>query len=291
MRIVTDNASDITNPMAQELGIIKIPFGLTFMDKFYNNNADLPAIELYQLMENHPDQFPVTSLPPVGKFVEVFEKLVSEGQEILSIHMSSGLSGTYNTACMAAEIVRQKYQDAKIFLFDTRTLSVCEGWQVLAAQQMADLGKTYEEIKQHLEAFQHSIKFFYTLDSLKYLIKGGRISHLKGLLAMLMHIRPIITVGDDGKYVEAGKFPTYNRALRGIVALIQQNYDTTRELRFQLVHGDNPSGVESLTALLREHFKCSFGPALQGDNAAGAHVGPSIVGVAVGYADEVTVTL
>jgi DegV family protein with EDD domain len=239
------------------------------------------------MLREHPDKYPTTSQPSVGHFIEVYENLVKEGQEILSVHISSGLSGTYNTAKAAAEIVKQKYAGAKIHLWDTKTLSVAEGWQVLTACSMEKGGKSLEEIEEVLHELRENTRFFFTLDTLKYLIHGGRISHLKGLIASMLNIRPIITVDGEGKYVEAGKFISFKRALTGMCSVIQNFFDTSRPLLIQIVHGENPIGVEILSNVLAERLHCQFNPVIQGDVAAGAHVGPSIVGLVVGYADKV----
>jgi DegV family protein with EDD domain len=287
MKIVTDNASDIPVEMTARFGIIKIPLGLTFNGMDFPDTTKIIPDEFYQMLRDHPDKFPTTSQPAVGRFIEVYENLVKEGQEILSVHISSRLSGTYNTAKAAAEIVKQKYADARIHLWDTKTLSVAEGWQVLTACSMEKAGKSLEEIEAVLGELRKNTRFFFTLDTLKYLIHGGRISHLKGLIASMLNIRPIIMVDDEGKYVEAGKFISFKRALGGMASVLQNFFEPSRPIRIQLVHGENLAGVAILKNNLAEHFQSQFSPIIQGDVAAGAHVGPSIVGVAVGYADQV----
>lgn len=285
MKIVTDTGCDIPAEKADALGIIRVPFSLTFAGATHTSDSLDPAV-FYKMLKDNPDVYPTTSQPSAGQFVEVYEKLVKEGHEILSLHISSALSGTYNSAVAAAEIIRQRYQDAKIHLWDTRTLSVAEGWQVLAAASLLRAGKGLAEIEDALSRLRENVRFFFTLDTLKYLIHGGRISHIKGLMASLLNIRPIITVSPEGKYAETGKFVSFRRALQGLVPTVRGKFDQARELRVHVVHGDNPDGVSSLIAHLTESFRCRFDPVLRGDVVLGAHTGESIVGMAIGYAED-----
>jgi DegV family protein with EDD domain len=289
IKIVTDTGCDIPTEKAEALGIIRVPFSLNFAGATHTSDRLDPAV-FYRMLKENPEVYPTTSQPSAGQFVEVYEKLIKEGYEIFSMHISSGLSGTYNSAMAAAEIIRQRYQDAKIHLWDTRTLSVAEGWQVLTAASLLHAGKSLDEIEAVLSRVREQVKFFFTLDTLKYLIHGGRISHIKGLMASLLNIRPIITVSPEGKYAETGKFVSFRRALQGFVPTVRGLFDQARELRVHIVHGDNPEGVSSLMKHMAESFRCSFDPALRGDIVMGAHTGESIVGMAVGYADDLALT-
>jgi len=285
MKIVTDTGCDIPAEKAEALGIIRVPFSLTFAGATHTSDRLDPA-EFYRMLKDNPDLYPTTSQPSAGQFVEVYDKIVREGHEVLSMHISSALSGTFNSALAAAEIIRQRYQNSKIHLWDTRTLSVAEGWQVLAAASMLRAGKGLADIEAALGRLRENVRFFFTLDTLKYLIHGGRISHIKGLVASLLNIRPIITVSQEGKYVETGKFVSFRRALQGFIPTVRGLFDQARELRVHIVHGDNPDGVSSLRAQLGESFRCRFDPALRGDVVLGAHTGETIVGMAIGYADD-----
>ena len=287
MKIVTDNACDIPAEKSRKLGIVKVPLSLSFNGVVYKDSNDVDPGFFYRQLRENPDLFPTTSQPSVGEFVKAYEDLVQAGHEILSVHISSGLSGTYQSALAAAEIVRQRFPECKIHLWDTRTLSVAEGWQVLAAFSLDKAGKNLDEIRQTLSHLRDNTKFYFTLDTLKYLIHGGRISHIKGLIASMLNIRPIITVDPDGKYIDAGKYISFKRALQGMAPVIQKRFDAARRLRVQVVHGENWAGVDTLVGLLKEHFQCQLDPIVQGDVALGAHVGDCIVGLAVGYADEI----
>lgn len=290
MKIVTDTGCDIPAEKADALGIIRVPFSLTFAGATHTSDKLDPAA-FYRMLKDNPDLYPTTSQPSAGQFVEVYDKLVKEGHEVLSLHISSALSGTFNSALAAAEIIRQRYQNAKIHLWDTRTLSVAEGWQVLAAASLLRAGKGLAEIEAALGRLRENVRFFFTLDTLKYLIHGGRISHIKGLVASLLNIRPIITVSPEGKYVETGKFVTFRRALQAFTPTVRGLFDQARELRVHIVHGDNPEGVSSLRTQLSESFRCTFDSALRGDVVLGAHTGETIVGMAVGYADELALAV
>ena len=195
MKIVTDSGADISFEECRALGITMIPLKVEVNGKSYQSGVDIDPDEFYDLMDASPTM-PITSTPSVGEFVEVYKTLAEEDPEILSIHLSSGLSGTYNAAVQAAALV----PEAKVTLIDTLTLSAGTAWQVRAAAAMMHAGQKLEEVVKTLHQIQEASFTFFTLPDLKYLIAGGRISHLKGLLASLLGIKPVIEVSkEDGK--------------------------------------------------------------------------------------------
>jgi DegV family protein with EDD domain len=244
--------------------------------KTYKSGVDIQPAEFYEILTRN-GSLPTTSLPSAGEFAEVYRRLAREDSEILSIHISSGLSGTYSAACKGAEQV----PEARVTLYDTLTLSVGQGWQVEAATRAANAGWPMERIRALLERVRQVTETIYTLPDLKYLIHGGRIGHLKGLMASMLNIKPLIGVGkQDGKYYQRGQQRTFQKALAHIVDAIAQDHPRGTPLRAQVAHAENPQGAERLQELVDKAFPCQWLPPTSIAPVLGAHTGPGLVGVA-----------
>lgn len=292
MQFVTDSGTDLalTPEEIEELGIHIVPLMVTLKDNSYREGVDINVVEFYRLLEE-AGEMPVTSQPSAGELAEVYRNLAEKDPDIMSIHISSGLSGTYSTARLAAELVTE----ANVNVVDTKTLSAAAGWQVEMAAKAAKAGWPIFRIKKLLESISNATDSLYTLDDLKYLIHGGRISHMKGLLASVLKIRPIIGVEKSGgTYVQLGQVRTFRKAMAGLVDQMLEEHAPGSALRVQVLHAQNPDGAESLREMVDAQFDCTWLPTSSISLVLGAHTGPSMV--AVVYAaqtifDQVAVVL
>jgi DegV family protein with EDD domain len=278
MQIVTDSGTDIhfSAQKLNELGINIVPLSVTLEGKTYREGIDIQNADFYPLLEKS-DQLPTTSQPPAGIFAELYRELAKKDPEILSIHISSGLSGTVNTARAAAEMV----PEAHVTVVDTKTLSIPAGWQVEAAARAVKAGWPLEKIIDYLKEIDLATDVVYTLKDLKYLIHGGRISHLKGLVASLLSIKPLIGVEKEhGKYVQYGQARSFDRAIENICAHIEKKFAEGSKLRVQAVHSNNPEGAQRLIEVVSKHFKCDWLPTEMLSLVLGAHVGSTMIGIA-----------
>ncbi|HNS50641.1 MAG TPA: DegV family protein [Anaerolineae bacterium] len=278
MKIVTDSGVDVILPPGkrEELGLHVLPLTVTLEGKSYREGVDIEPGELYGLLES-TGGLPTTSQPSVGEFVEVYRRLAADDPDILSIHISSGLSGTLNSAQAAGRLV----PEANITYVDTRTLSVGSGWQVEAAARAARAGWPVERIVTLVGQVGAAVETSYTLQELKYLIHGGRISHLKGMIASLLNLKPMIGVEKvKGTYIQLGAARSFKGALRGLVDLIAHRHPEGSELRVQVVHAQNPEGADMLRELVDRRFVCTWLPTGVLSLVLGAHTGPSLVGLA-----------
>jgi DegV family protein with EDD domain len=277
MQIVTDRGMDLSPQQLAELTLHFVPLQIILDGKSYSSGEDLQPDEFYRMLER-TNSFPTTSQPSVEEFARLYRKLAETDPEILSIHISSGLSGTINTARAAAESV----PEAHITIVDSLTLSAPFGWQVEAAAKAIKAGWSKDRIVAMLERLRTETRAMFTLATMKYLIHGGRISHLKGLLASVLNIKPIIAVETEhGTYAEMGKEMTFKRALHKIVDLLEDWYPSGTKLRVQLLHGNNLEGVEILRQRLLQAFNVHWEPVTAIAPVLGAHTGPSLVGLAV----------
>jgi DegV family protein with EDD domain len=278
MHIVTDSGADLCLPAEQlaGLGIHVVPLVVTLNNVAYRENVDIQASDFYALLGG-TDALPTTSQPSVGDFASVYRELAADDPEILSIHISSGLSGTIGAARSGAALV----PEAHVTLYDTKTLSVPSGWLAWAAARAAQAGWAMDRILELLDGLSEATETIYTLDQLRYLIHGGRISHMKGLIASVLHIKPLIGVEKvRGTYVQLGQARTLKRALGGLVDIIAHQHEPGSRLRAQVVHGANPEAAATLRELISERFECTWLPTGTLSLVLGAHTGPSMVGVA-----------
>lgn len=280
MKIVTDSATD-TNLLPMDTTDIPIvPLKVKVGEKEYLDKIDLTQDEFYQLLEES-GALPVTSQPSPGQFAEIYREIAKKDPDILSIHISSGLSGTYNSAVLAAEMV----PEANITVVDTKTLTVAAGWQVWAAQRGMQLGWNKERIISKMKEIGNATTAMFTLNELKYLIHGGRISHIKGLIASLLNIKPIIGVHKElGNYFQAGQEFTFGKAINFLAKTVSKNADGDERMRVQIIHTGNPIGVEKLRESIDSVVNCNWMPMGRMSFVLGAHTGTSMIGV--GFAKE-----
>ncbi len=281
MQIVTDQGSDLSGEQTAGLTIHTVPLKITLNGKTFIGGVDIDYQAFYQMLTD-TQAFPSTSQPSPGDFASVYRELAKADPEILSIHMSSGLSGTVNSARMGAELV----PEAHVTVIDSKTLSCPLGWQVEAAAKAVRAGWDLEEITHLLDRVRKYSEGIFTLTDLKYLIHGGRISHLKGLLASVLNIKPIIGVAkDDGKYYAWGQEITFKKAINRVVDIITEKIPLGTTLRVQLLHGNNLNGVELLRDRLNTLYECWYDKVVPVAPILGAHTGPSVVGLAVAPLD------
>ncbi|MEN8173391.1 MAG: DegV family protein [Chloroflexota bacterium] len=278
MKIVTDSGTDLSlSPEEKkELNIQVVPLVVTLDGKSYQEGIDIKPEDFYALLAAS-ENLPVTSQPPAGEFAEIYRELATSDPDILSIHMTAGLSGTFNAAKAGAEMV----PEANITHINTKTLSAAAGWQVAAAARAIKAGWAKDKILALMEKISAASESMYTLNELKYLIHGGRISHMKGLVASLLNIKPMIGVEKvNGTYIQLGQVRTFKRALKGLVDRMAEHYDEGTKLRVQVLHSFNLEGAEMLRGLINQRFECQWMPTSPMSLVLGAHTGPSMVGVA-----------
>ncbi len=274
MQIVTDSAADLAPSQIAGLPIHFTTLRLSLGGEPFTGSNE----EFYRKL-SETDEYPVTSQASAGEFSELYRKVAKVDPDILSIHISGGLSGTINSARVGASMV----PEAKVTFWDSRTLSAALGWQVEAAARMVVKGFKLEKILERLTQIRDTVDGMFSIKEMRYLIHGGRVSHLKGLLASVLNIKPVIGVDHiTGMYTNAAQDMTFKRALARMINLDKVRYTGMGPLRAQIVHGNNPEGVEFIRKKAEEELHCSFDPTVPVAPALGAHTGPSLAGIIVG---------
>jgi DegV family protein with EDD domain len=277
MQIVTDQGMDLSPANAARINIHTVPLRITLNGKTYIGGKDIDYVTFYQILTD-TGVYPTTSQPSPGDFADKYRELAKTDPEILSIHLSSGLSGTVNSARLGAEMV----PEAHVTVLDSKTLSGSFGWQVEAAAHAVQAGWVLGDVIKLVDQVREGTHTMFTLGELKYLIHGGRISHLKGLMASMLNIKPVIGVAkDDGKYYNWGQAATLKRAIYRMAEIIAEKVPSGTSLRVQLMHGNNLEGVAILRERISSLFDCYFDDLIPVAPLLGAHTGPSVVGIGV----------
>jgi DegV family protein with EDD domain len=277
MKIVTDCAADMLPEELQSLGVTQAPLFIQFPEGEVSS-ADITPNEFYTRLEAMRPSIPSTTQPSSGIFADIYRKIARDDPQILSIHISSGLSGTFNAAHLGGE---QAAPQAEVTSWDTLTLSGGERFQVLAAALAAKAGWVMTSIQKRLVEIRLNTETIYTLETLEYLARGGRIGRVQALAGALLDIKPVISVDHkDGKYTTVNKSRTISKALIAIVDYLHQKYTHT-PLWATVLHGKFADKAEALVSLLNERLNIAKMEVMRISPVLGVHTGPGIVGAAV----------
>ena len=276
MKIVTDCAADMSAQELEELGITQAPLFIQFPEGEVNS-ADISADDFYNRLEAMRPQIPTTAQPSSGIFAELYRKLAQVEKNILSIHISSGLSGTINAARGGGE---QVMGEANVSFWDTLTLSGGERFQVMAAALADKAGWAVDKIHERLEAIREKTEVIYTLDTLEYLARGGRIGRVKAIAGALLHLKPIIRVDTDGKYSTVKTERTISKSITAIVEHLREKYGAT-PLWVTVLHGRFAEKAEILASEVKQKLSVAKLEVMRISPVLGVHTGPGIVGAAV----------
>jgi DegV family protein with EDD domain len=282
MIIVTDSAADLPQEEAESLGVKVAPLHIQFPEGGITSDAITPD-EFYNRLEAMAPQAPTTSQPSAGHFAELYRRLADLKEEILSIHISSGLSGTFEAArAGAGQVLNNLPHLPNIHLVDSLTLSGGQRFQVLAAALAGKAGWGKQAILDHLKRMRESTEVVYTLETLAYLARGGRIGRVQALAGSLLRIKPIIRVDKvDGKYSTVGKARTIARALESIRDHLAGIYGLETRLWVTVLHGRFGDQAQALAGLLEAKLNVARMEVLRISPVLGVHTGPGIVGAAV----------
>jgi DegV family protein with EDD domain len=276
MKIVTDCAADLTKSEIDALDIHVAPLFIQFPEGEVNSSEITPD-DFYQRLKKMAPRIPTTAQPSSGIFTNLYKKLLEIDQEVISIHISSGLSGTIESARIGAAQLPEKFVE----IFDSMTLSGGQRFQVLAAAMAAKAGKRKEYILERLSKLREATEVIYTLETLEYLQRGGRIGRVQALAGAVLHIKPIIHVDKtDGKYSTIGKERTIPKALYSITDYIAKIYGKETPLWVCVLHGQMTEQADKLADLAQEKVKVSKSEILRISPILGVHTGPGIVGLA-----------
>lgn len=204
VKIITDGACDLDTEFLKRHNVARVPFYVSFDGQIYKKEKEeMKVRDFYQQMIDEPNIFPRTSLPAVNDYIEVMEPMIKEGCEVICLCFTSHLSGAYNSACNAKMILEEDYPQAKINVINSLCATVTQGSLVKEVIQMRDAGMSYEDMSAQIERIKMDAKIFFTIESLDYLIHGGRIGKLAGKAGSALKLKPLIIL-NKGEINSAG---------------------------------------------------------------------------------------
>jgi DegV family protein with EDD domain len=276
MKIVTDSAADVPVDEAAAMNITIAPLIIQFPEREVNA-GDISADDFYNKLEAMRPAIPTTAQPSPAVFTDLYREIAKTDPDILSIHVSSGLSGTLNSARLGAEAA---LPEARAELWDSMTLSGGERFQVLAAAYGAKAGWSLDQIKQRMAEIREKNEIIYTLETLEYLARGGRIGRVQSIAGSILGIKPIIRVDHaDGKYTNVGRNRTVNGALDFIANHLRTMYGDT-PLWITVLHGRWAEKAEMLKQITTSKLNVAKIEVMRISPVLGVHTGPGIVGIA-----------
>lgn len=239
IKIVTDSTTDLPQEVLEQYNIEVIPLTVFVDGETYQDNVTISPLDFIDKMK-HAKELPKTSQPSIGVFVETYDRLGADGDTILSIHMTSGMSGTYSTACAAAEI---STSDVKVI--DSQMISQALGFQVIEAAQMASEGHSVESIIDRLKQILDYTSLYVVVEKLENLIKGGRIGKAAGWIGSMLSIKPIAML-EKGVYTPVARVRTYSQMMKTLIERFEQDIKGKIVRGIGISHADNVTLAERL---------------------------------------------
>ncbi|MGE5416148.1 MAG: DegV family protein [Acidobacteriota bacterium] len=270
--LMTDSACDLPPEILQSHSVFVLPLKIIYGDQEYRDKVDIQPEEVYDRM---PELIPTTSMPSPGEIQNIFDEIKSHGYtKILAMHISSGLSGTFN----AVKMIAQEITDMQIEVFDCRTLSVGQGFQIYEAAKDIARGLDLSKILENIEKRRAKVQVFYVIETLEYLKRGGRIGKVAAVLGELLQLKPIISVDDEGKYFTYCKTRGRKQSIDKLAEIIEKAVNTN-QVDIAVMHGGALEEAKKLKERL-QHLpnvkEMLFG---QISPALGVHTGPGLIGV------------
>ena len=277
MRVIMDDAGDIPAQLAEKLNVTIIPINIMFGEEQYLSGIDMDHAGFYaRTRQVDTDNFPKTSQPTPYQFVECYKQVMAEGEtEMLTVTVSEKLSGTYASAVQA----RQELEgQATIHLFDSQGGSAAQGYLALEAARMAQTGADVDAILARLRAMRRQMAVVFTIDSLEYAVKGGRVRNVKSIMASLLNIKPILHL-QDGLIEEAGRVRTRKRALSHIVDRIYQDVGET-PVKLAIMHANAAEDAVTLREKALARLNVAEEMVVDMAVAVAINLGPGALGIA-----------
>ncbi|AHD06054.1 DegV family protein [Paenibacillus larvae] len=274
VRIVTDSTSDMPVSLREQLNIEMVPLKIHFGTETYLDGIDLEADAFYQKLASS-SLLPTTSQPSPAEFVDLYSRILKEEPDtkIISIHLSSAMSGTYQSAVLAKTLIGE---DASIYPIDSKSACFGIGWMVQAAAEAAKEGKSVEECMKVVEELRANLSIYFLVDTLEYLQKGGRIGKAAALFGSLLNIKPILSLDKEGEVCSMDKVRGEKKAMNRIMEFLRRDM-AERPIHMRIAHASNLKGAEQLAKLLEQQFDVRSKQYLTIGPVIGSHAGPGTV--------------
>ncbi|KKE79680.1 DegV family protein [Oceanobacillus caeni] len=271
--VMTDSTAYIPTDLRKQENIHMVPLSVVFGEETYQEEIDISTDEFYKKLKE-VDDLPTTSQPSIGYVTAKLEELAKDYDAVVSIHLSSGISGTYQSVISAGEMVK----GIDVYAYDSEISAIAQGFYVLEAAEMAKAGKTAEEIITRLDEMKQTLRAYFMVDDLTNLQRGGRLSSAQALVGGLLQIKPILHF-ENKVIVPFEKIRTRKRAINRIMGLLEEDAAKGKELKVAFIHGNDEQSAKNLRDSFLEKYPnmdtiiSYFGPVI------GTHLGEGAIGI------------
>lgn len=274
--VVTDSCTDVPKELIEKYGIYVLPVIVQYSDRAYLDRVEITEADVYQRLAQ---EIPTTSLPTPEQILQLFDQIVSDGYDsAVVVNMSSGLSGTHN----AIRLMAEEYTGLDVHMLDTKNIGIGAGFGAIAAAELVAAGKSLEEVVAGTQDAIDHTKIFFSLKTLEYLRKGGRIGLVTGIIGNVLNLKPIISCNEDGIYYNVKVARGEKQSLKELLRLAKEYAAQYESYNVAVCDGDAPEEAESLLQTIRDYFPKAkniyhthVSPALV------VHTGPGLIGIGI----------
>jgi DegV family protein with EDD domain len=279
--LVTDSACDLPQEIIDEYQIHVIPFNLSFGDSLFLDKVTITPEQFYTLLKTHKEH-PKSSQPSLKTVKNLFSFLASHYESIIVVNISDKLSGAYTFSQEASSIIQNK----RISVIDSRHLSVSLGLIVLRVAEEILKGKTHEEIVRLADEWILNTKILVDIQTLKYMVRGGRVSPIKGFLAKILNLKPIVSLDSEGKGVAFGKSFSRRGNMKKIMRMTKDMADKEKLWNYAIVHAQNRDRAEMYAEKMKECIHQDPAYIVDISPVIGVHNGIGAVGIALMFGSK-----
>lgn len=273
--MLVDSGMDTPPELIQKGGIFVAPLNILYHDKTFMDKIEISAKEIYDRLD---EEIPKTSLPSISYVQELIEKIKNEGYtKIICITISSGLSGTHN----ALRLTLEEHHEIESLLIDTKSIGIGGGIQAAFIKNEIDKGTSFNEIKSISDTLPIKGKVFFSIPTLEYLKKGGRIGLVSSILGSALNLNPIISCNEDGIYYTVNKARGRKKSLKKLLSSIEKTIENAKEYDLAIAYGNDKEEalnlMEEMKKIFPDYRNFYFGEV---SPVLGAHTGPGVIAAA-----------
>ncbi len=274
--VITDSTAYIPNDILEELNIQVIPLHIVWGDNVYEDNVNLKSDDFYPMLKAAKD-LPTTSQPSPKEFMNLYQPLLEKGHKIISTHISSGISGTINSAIQAKEMLKTE----DIAVFDSKTTGMALGFVTMAVARAAKQGADFKECQEITQKAIDNVDVYFMVNTLEYLHKGGRIGGASALLGSALDLKPILCL-KDGKITSYEKVRTKKKAIRRIIEISKEKIGDKRPIHFGIMQVEAEADADLVKQALEESYSAEDSRDMKVVGLSpviGTHTGPGVIAI------------
>lgn len=276
--VLTDSCSDVPREYRDRYGIYVAPLTINYGDVSYRDGIDIQAEEVFA---RFPAEIPTTSLPSPRTVLDLFERMKAEGySKVVVVVISSGLSGTHD---MIRSFGPEPVEGLDAYYIDTKNIGIGSGFSAIRAGELVEQGLSFDEVCRGVERAAADTKLFFCVATLDYLVKGGRIGRVSGMVGQMLDLKPVISCDEDGIYYTVAKARGRRKSLDlALDKAVEFATETGGEYAITVMHGDAKAEADAVLATMKERLP-EYRYAIEGQitPALVVHTGPGLIGIGV----------